>query len=750
MSQQLRGNSLGVTHVTLFVIATAAPLTTLVGVLPAAIAFGNGVGVAGSFVLTGLLYLLFSVGYTSMSRYIGNAGAFYAFICRGLGGTWGVAGAFVAILAYAGVQLSVYTLLGLFVSSAIAEHTGMPPPWWLISIAAATIVHVLSQRSVVFSGRVLSALLVAEIIIVCVLDVAIVAAGGAGHSLTGHDLWPAVVFSNGFGASLAFVVPSFLGFESSTIFAEEARNPARTIRTATYLAVTLITLLYAVSAWAVVQGYDAGTVVDAARRLPEGFYFAATTRYLGTGATDLTKLLLWTSLIAAALSLQNTLVRYLFALGREKVLWGRLATTHARYQSPYIAGRLQTSIVISIVGCSAMLGVDPYSTVFSLTTTVAAIAILAVQALVALAIGRFFAQRKSDVGAWTRTITPALSGVGLLGCIVAILANLPLIAGGRKDVIWAYPAIVALVFLVGATRGSLLRFRNPARYGRLGTSYAADATPGAPLAISGQSQSDTLELERSRAVELIAGPRRDLLLVCEHASNRVPLSWNDLGLAPVLLETHFAWDSGSRELTRALAKRLGAPAILAEFSRLFYDINRPHDHLACMRTDMSGIPIPGNTNLGATERAIRESIAREPFERAVIGKLALRPVLIDIHSFTPVFDGCRRAVEIGVLRLDGAPQGAALLQVLRSQDRFVIGDNEPYDLRTQPQGCLQRLTNSSNLEFMVLEVRSDLLSEESQLAAVAECIVGALRQVLPSGCATRDPPVGHDRPARES
>jgi amino acid transporter len=355
MKSQLRGNSLGVAHVVFFVIATAAPLAALVGVSPAAIAFGNGIGVPGSFVVTGLLYVLFSVGYTAMSRHVRNAGAFYALISQGLGGVWGVAAAFVAVLAYGGVQLAVYTLLGLFLSAAVEQHTGSNISWWVFTLGAVAVVHILAQRSVIFSGRVLSALLMAEILIITVLDIVIVAHGLRHGHLSFAGFHPQIVFSAGFGASLAFVVPSYLGFEASTIFAEEARDPAKTIPRATYIAVVFITALYALSEWAVIQAHDPGTVVEAARRDPATFYFAVSSQYLGAAATNMMNLLLWTSLIAAALSLQTTLSRYLFALGRERVIWTRLATTHPRHQSPYIAGRAVTFAVTAIVASVPLL-----------------------------------------------------------------------------------------------------------------------------------------------------------------------------------------------------------------------------------------------------------------------------------------------------------------------------------------------------------------------------------------------------------
>jgi amino acid transporter len=105
-TRQLHKNAIGLSHIVFFVVAAAAPLTAVVGATPAAFGMGNGPGVPGTFVLAGGLYLLFSVGFTAMSRFVGSAGAFYTYISQGLGKPIGVAGALIALLAYNAVQIA--------------------------------------------------------------------------------------------------------------------------------------------------------------------------------------------------------------------------------------------------------------------------------------------------------------------------------------------------------------------------------------------------------------------------------------------------------------------------------------------------------------------------------------------------------------------------------------------------------------------------------------------------------------------
>src|SRR5215510_14796351 len=115
----LRKNALGVPHIVFFVVAAAAPLTAVVGVTPASFSLGNGPGVPGTFLLVGVLYLLFSAGFTAMSSHVGSAGGFYPYIVAGLGPSVGVAGAFIALATYTACSLSLYGLFGFFVNSIV-------------------------------------------------------------------------------------------------------------------------------------------------------------------------------------------------------------------------------------------------------------------------------------------------------------------------------------------------------------------------------------------------------------------------------------------------------------------------------------------------------------------------------------------------------------------------------------------------------------------------------------------------------
>ncbi len=467
---KLKKNSIGLFHIVFFVVAAAAPLTAVVGATPAAFAYGNGPGVPGVFILAGLLYSLFSVGFTAMSRYVRSAGAFYTYITKGLGRPAGFAGALMAIVAYNAVQISIYALFAVFLGSALAP-LGAHLPWWSYAMLAIAAVTFCGQRNVSFSGNILGVCMLAEVAILLVLDTAIVVHGGGPDGLTLTSFSPSRVFAPGLGVSLVFVVGSYIGFEATAIFAEEASNPVRTVPRATYLAVGLITSFYALSTWAIVQVYGVANVASAAKLNIQTFYFAKMTSQVGALATQTMNVLLITSLFACVLSFHSTINRYFFALGREGLAWRGLGRVHARHGSPAVAGLVQSAIAVLVVAAFAVAGPDPYAVVFSWLSALAVIGILAVQLLVCCAVIAFFKRAPHGLNLWTRVLAPIISAAGLLACLCLVLSNLSLLAGSHSPMVIALPVLMAFTGLLGTGVALWLRVSKPALYASIGREF---------------------------------------------------------------------------------------------------------------------------------------------------------------------------------------------------------------------------------------------------------------------------------------
>jgi amino acid transporter len=476
-TNQLRRDSVGVAHVVFFVVAAAAPLSAVIGVTPAAFALGNGPGVPATFLLVGALYLLFSVGFTAMSRFLGDAGGFYPYIVAGLGRPAGVGGAFIAVVTYNAVDLSVYGLFGFFGNSMGRAATGADIPWWAFALLLGVAVYWCGRRNIAFSGRLLGACMLAEISILLLLGLAILGHGGGPEGMALQPFAAPGIFAHGLGLSLVFVVTSFIGFEATVIFGEEARDPRRTIPRATYIAVLLIAVFYAFVSWTIALHYGPSHIAAEAGNNTATLYLTATSGLLGPAVATAMQVLLMTSLFACGLSFHNTINRYGYALAREGVTWSGFARTCPTHQSPHVAGRAQTIFALGMVALLAVTRQDPYAIVFNWSATLCSLGILAVQIMVCGAVVAFFWRDARGLGWWHWLIAPGLSGAGLLACLALMIANLSLVSGSDSPVVRAFPWLIAGVGVLGALFALWLRWRSPSAYRNLGRFFSDDLTP---------------------------------------------------------------------------------------------------------------------------------------------------------------------------------------------------------------------------------------------------------------------------------
>ncbi len=221
-------------------------------------------------------------------------------------------------------------------------------------------------------------------------------------------------------------------------------------------------------------------------------------------------------------------------------------------------------------------------------------------------------------------------------------------------------------------------------------------------------------------------------LVCDHASNHVPAELDSLGLLPEQLELHIAYDIGAAAMTRRLAELLHAPAVLAGFSRLVIDANRVTDHETSIVAVSDGVEVPGNRHLGEAER--RRRIARyfEPYHQAVARglKAALargeRPIFVSLHSFTAVMQGFQRPWQVGILWDRDDSLAAPLIRALAARG-LTVGDNQPYSGGTDFGYTMQHHALPPGLPQVLIEVRQDLISTESDAWAWATLLAEELK-----------------------
>ena len=223
-----------------------------------------------------------------------------------------------------------------------------------------------------------------------------------------------------------------------------------------------------------------------------------------------------------------------------------------------------------------------------------------------------------------------------------------------------------------------------------------------------------------------------IMLVCEHASNHIPDRWNGLGLTADQRQAHIAWDPGALAVARGLADRLDATLIHAPVSRLVYDLNRAPDMAGAMPGRSEIHDIPGNAAITPEERLARTEAIYLPWANGlhnlIARRIALgrRPVMITIHSFTPIYHGRPRAVEFGVIHDADAHLAAAILDAAHRKTRLQAELNSPYSAADDVTHTLRVHATPYGLPNAMLEIRNDLIATPAAQAAMAETLAPVL------------------------
>ncbi|GHH67397.1 amino acid permease [Kitasatospora indigofera] len=470
--RKLDGGILGVGDIVFFVVAAAAPLTVMAGVAPFAIAFG-GIGAPVAYLATGLVLALFAVGFTAMTAHVKNAGAFYAYVTLGLGRPAGLGAALLAVFSYNAIQIGMFGAFGYFARTTANDLLGVDLPWPVWALVGVAVVWLLGYRSINLGAKVLGALLIAETGILLVLACAVLARGGA-HGLSLAGLAPGNVLQGGMGGVLGLSFAAFVGFEATAIYREEARDPQRTVPRATYLAIAFLGLFYTFITWMIIQAFGDGEAVQAATADPSGMFFTAMTHYVGGWATDLQRVLIVTSLLAALLAFHNTITRYGYALASEGAAPAALGRVHPRHGSPWIGGIAQSVLAAAAVLVARAVGADPYNQFFLRVNSPGVVGILLLQAVAGLAVFAFFRKNPgpASAGRLRTVVAPLASTVLLCGATVLVCWKLDLFTGAGPEVNRPLIAIVPVVFLTGVFLALRLRARRPEVYARLGTTGA--------------------------------------------------------------------------------------------------------------------------------------------------------------------------------------------------------------------------------------------------------------------------------------
>ena len=240
--------------------------------------------------------------------------------------------------------------------------------------------------------------------------------------------------------------------------------------------------------------------------------------------------------------------------------------------------------------------------------------------------------------------------------------------------------------------------------------------------------------------------RTAALLLCDHASLAIPAALGDLGLDAGQRRLHIAWDIGAADVTRRLAARLDVATVFSGYSRLVIDCNRQLDDPTSIPQESDGVIVPGNRGLTKAMRAQRADSCFWPYQQAIAGWIETlraageRPIIVSMHSFTPVMDGFERPWHIGILANRDRRVAQPLLEALRRDDTLRVGDNEPYDGRHGRGYGMMVHGEGTGLPFALIEMRQDLIDTHHGAEAWADRLAPILGRLFADRDLHRSPP----------
>ncbi|KLO31213.1 APC family permease [Mycobacterium haemophilum] len=457
---------LGVWSVVLMVLAGAAPLASVGAVLPMVVRVSQNPVLPMFFIGATMILALFAIGFTRMTRFVGDAGAFYSYIQTGLGRIPGVGAAALAISSYFLLLVSISCYLGAVTATTVAHLGGPGSPWWLWTALWLVLTGVLGYRDIELSSKVLAFMLVAECVVVVVVDVALIAAGehlGGNARLAMFD--PTALSRGVPSLGLMFAFLCFVGFETTAVFRSEAFTPERTLPRATYIAVIGIGLFYAISAWALTVGVGADNLVAAATDDPANLVVGLAKTHVGPAMQDTMQLLLLPSLFACTLTFHNVSTRYVFTMGTRGLLPRAVGVVHAKHRSPARASLAITTVTAVAALLIAAARMDPVTKIYPWLSGTATLGVVVLMSLTSLAVVIFFwTQPGTGESTLVSTrIVPVIALFCLAGLAWIVVSNFVLLIG---DVTASRALLAGIVatFIAGMIVAGILRTRRPHAY----------------------------------------------------------------------------------------------------------------------------------------------------------------------------------------------------------------------------------------------------------------------------------------------
>jgi amino acid transporter len=481
----LHGKAVGLIGVLFLTLTGSAPITAMLLNVPIVVGNGNGIGAPAAFLVATIILLVFSVGYAAMSSKVTAVGGFYSFISHGLGRELGMAMAFGSVVAYAVFEPSLCGGFAYFMNLKIAQLTGVNVPWPVLALGMVAVIAVLTYFDIKVSSAVLGVALVAEVIILIIFDAGVFAHNGNGAVVQAAALNPVAAFQ-GFpahdklaagaaGIGLFFAFWSWVGFEMAPNYAEESKDPKRIVPLSLYISVLFLGVLYTITCWASQSAFpNIDGAINEAQNNSATYFFDSASKLVGPWVSSLMSYLILTGSFACGMAFHNTTSRYLYSLGRERILPAAFGKTHKTYKTPYNASITQSVIAALIIIAFAVFAgsnnpsVQAYGELYGLMALLGTIIILSAQAIVSVAIVVYFRREHPEEHHWWKTtVAPILAFIAQVYVVYLCISNMAFLGGGfafANYIPWIDLASVGL----GLAYAFYLKSADPAKFEKIG------------------------------------------------------------------------------------------------------------------------------------------------------------------------------------------------------------------------------------------------------------------------------------------
>jgi len=471
-AEPVRAHQLSTQFIVFLVIAAAAPLASMIGNLPIAIARGTGANVPIAFLIAGTILIAFTTGYAFIGRRVVSTGAFYTYVAEGLGKPLGVGTAYCAIISYGAFTCGLAAACGYF-DEQVFLAVGMKVDWTICAAVSVLITGILNYRSMDASSKLLAVIIVVETAVLVAFDGSVVLAKGWG-AFPLASFAPSQWLAPGVGVSLMTAFTCFVGFESGALYSKEAADPVRSIPLASYVSVVLIGSFYLVTAWIVIGAIGADHAKASALAHGGTLILDLIKQYQGETASDIAGVLLCTSMLATYIAIHAAASRYVFALSREDLLPRALARFDEVKNVPVAASLCISAVTVLVLAAIASTRTDPYAAIIPVLIGMGTLGIIALQAAAAVAIVFYVVRRREEAGIVVLLASIA-AAIGLCTALTTVWTNFTLLSTVSTPFVTELPYVYVITLVAGLLFCLWLRSARPQRYAQLALVEHRDA-----------------------------------------------------------------------------------------------------------------------------------------------------------------------------------------------------------------------------------------------------------------------------------